>query len=315
MDLSGPACPVGVGSRPIAAGLSASRLTIEIRACDDAEFKAAAMPVEASPPPPDGAPAPTRPIIVLDPGHGGNDGGAHGVNGSVEKTLVFAFCGELKRQLQESGRYAVLMTREGDQYVDLDSRVDFARNSNASLLVSIHADTLSEAADVSGSTVYTVADRASDAEAARIAARENAADRDPRKAKAVETDPGVSDILFDLKRRETRAYSHLFSRRLVDGLRDATRLNHNPERSAGFVVLKAPEFPSVLVELGYLSNPQDVAALESPDWRSRTAAAMVKAIDGFFAGSGAAAEAGAGDRGAGDRGVAYGADRTAAPDR
>jgi N-acetylmuramoyl-L-alanine amidase len=310
MDLSGPACPVGVDFKPIAAGLSASRMTIEIKACDDAAFKAAAMPADASSAPPDSAPAPALPIIVLDPGHGGIDGGAHGVNGSVEKTLVFAFCVELKRQLQASGRYTVLMTRDGDQYVDLDSRVDFARDSNASLFVSIHADTLSEAGDVSGSTVYTVADRASDAEAARIAAHENAADRDPRKAKPAEDDPGVSDILFDLKRRETRAYSHLFSRRLVDGLRDTTRLNHNPERSAGFVVLKAPEFPSVLVELGYLSNPQDVAELESQDWRTRTAAVMVKAIDGFFAGSGGPAEGGAGDRG-----VAYGADRSAAPDR
>ena len=232
MDLSGPACPVGVGSRPIAAGLSASRLTIEIRACDDAEFKAAAMPVEASPPPPDGAPAPTRPIIVLDPGHGGNDGGAHGVNGSVEKTLVFAFCGELKRQLQESGRYAVLMTREGDQYVDLDSRVDFARNSNASLLVSIHADTLSEAADVSGSTVYTVADRASDAEAARIAARENAADRDPRKA---------------------------------EGGRERSRRSRHPFRSeaAG----DARVFPSVLAQAGRRIAGRDPAESQSGAFR------------------------------------------------
>ncbi len=112
---------------------------------------------------------------------------------------------ELKRQLLATGRYTVLMTREGDQYVDLDSRVDFARDANASLFVSIHADTMSDVGDVSGSTVYTVADRASDAEAARVAARENAADRDPGKVKADQDDPGVADILFDLKRRETRA--------------------------------------------------------------------------------------------------------------
>ncbi len=168
---------------------------------------------------------------------------------------------------------------------------DFARDANASLFVSIHADTLSDVGDVSGSTVYTVADRASDAEAARIAARENAADRDPAKVKADKDDPGVADILFDLKRRETRAYSHLFSRRLVDGLRGATRLNHNPERSAGFVVLKAPEFPSVLVELGYLSNAQDVAALESRrNGEARTAAAMTKAIDALLRQLGSGAE-------------------------
>ena len=210
----------------------------------------------------------TEPVIVLDPGHGGADGGAHGVGGVLEKTLVLAFCVELKRQLEATKRYAIVMTREDDQYVDLDDRVTIAREANASLFVSVHADILSEAADVSGSTVYTVADRASDAEAARIAARENAADPAPGKVRSAQDDPEVADILFDLKRRETRAYAHIFSRGLVDGLRGVTRLNHNPERSAGFVVLKAPEFPSVLVELGYLSNPQDVQAMTSADWRA-----------------------------------------------
>lgn len=302
VDLADRACPVGVESRPIAAGLMPSRLTIEIRDCDESAFKAAAMPAESAAPSGDG-PASGRPVIVIDPGHGGNDGGAHGVNGAVEKTLVLAFCLELKSRLEAAGRYQVLMTREGDQYVDLDSRVAFARNANASLFLSVHADTLAESGEVSGSTVYTVADRASDAEAARIAARENAADRDPDKPKAAESDPAVADILFDLKRRETRAYSRLFSRRLVEGLRAETRLNHNPERSAGFVVLKAPEFPSALVELGYLSNVQDVAALDSPEWRAKTAAAMTKAIDAFFTEPGGGVEA-AEDA----RGVAYRAD-------
>ena len=120
--------------------------------------------------------------------------------------------------------------------------------------------------------------------AARIAARENAADRTPGRAKRAEN-PGVADILFDLRRRETRLYDHMFSRGLVDSLRGATKLNHNPERSAGFVVLKAPEFPSVLVELGYLSNAQDVQSLTSAEWRAKAAAAMVNAIDAFFSGS------------------------------
>jgi N-acetylmuramoyl-L-alanine amidase len=129
-----------------------------------------------------------------------------------------------------------------------------------------------------------VADRASDAEAARIAARENAAGRGPGVVRP--DNPDVADILFDLKRRETRTYAHIFSRGLVDNLRGAAKLNHNPERSAGFVVLKAPEFPSVLVELGYLSNAQDVQSLVSPEWRTKAATAMVKAIDAFFAGPG-----------------------------
>ncbi|MGO9419125.1 N-acetylmuramoyl-L-alanine amidase [Roseiarcus sp.] len=309
IDLSRRACPVGVTTKPIVASAEPSRLTIDVKPCDDAAFAASAAATPDAPAAsPGGAMGSAAPVIVLDPGHGGIDGGAHGVGGAMEKTLAFAFCVELKRQLEATGRYKVLMTRDGDQYVDLDSRVDFARDADAALFVSIHADTLSDVAGVSGSTVYTVADRASDAEAARIAAHENAADRDPTKAKAAEDDPGVADILFDLKRRETRAYSHLFSRTLVEDLRDATRLNHNPERSAGFVVLKAPEFPSVLIELGYLSNAQDVAALESPEWRTRTAAAMTKAIDAFFAGSGATEDA------AGTPGVAFGADH-AAPTR
>ena len=308
IDLDRRACPSRVLSKPIFADSEASRLTIEIKPCDGEAFAAAAKTPDASVAGTEPSSPQAPPVIVLDPGHGGIDGGAHGVGGAVEKTLALAFCLELKRQLEATGRYSVLMTREGDQYVDLDSRVDFARDANASLFVSIHADTLSDVGDVSGSTVYTAADRASDAEAARVAAHENAADRDPAKARADKDDPGVADILFDLKRRETRAYSHLFSRRLVDGLRGAARLNHNPERSAGFVVLKAPEFPSVLVELGYLSNAQDVAALESSDWRNRTAAAMTKAIDALLAGADVEGVAG-------EPGVALGADRTAMPTR
>jgi N-acetylmuramoyl-L-alanine amidase len=135
---------------------------------------------------------------------------------------------------------------------------------------------------VSGTTVYTCSDRASDAQAARIAERENAADT----AGGAETpvqDRGVADILFDLKRRETRAYAHIFSRGLVAQWQGAGRLNHHPERSAGFVVLKAPDFPSVLVELGYLSNAQDVANLTSPDWRDKATDAMTDAVRRFFA--------------------------------
>ncbi len=284
IDLARPACPTGVGSKPVVDGASASRLQIELKPCEAAAFAAlglAGAPAAAGPEAP--APAP-RPVIVLDPGHGGADGGARGLGGAVEKTLVFEFCLELKQQLEATGRYSIVMTRDRDEYVDLDDRVTMARNANASLFISVHADTLSEAADVSGSTVYTAAERASDSEAARIAARENAADPKLGGEKQARDDPGVADILFDLQRRETRAYAHIFSRGLVQTLRGSTRLNHNPERSAGFVVLKAPEFPSVLVELGYLSNAQDVQAMNSLDWRAKTAAAMVKAIDAFFSG-------------------------------
>ena len=288
IDLAHPACPDRVTLKPIAEGESASQLEIDVKACDDQAFSALA------PPPPSAVVEPAQagpPVIVLDPGHGGVDGGAHGLGGVLEKTLVYEFAEELKHQLESTNEFRIVMTRDGDQYVGLGDRVAIARDANAALLISLHADTLNEAPGVGGSTVYTVANRASDAEAARIAARENAADRGSAKEKRTQEDSNVSDILFDLKRRETRLYAHIFSRGLVGSLSSAARLNRNPERAAGFVVLKAPEFPSVLVELGYLSNGEDVRALSSPDWRKNTAAATVRAIEAFFADQGRAVAA------------------------
>jgi N-acetylmuramoyl-L-alanine amidase len=285
IDLERAACPAMVSSRPIVEGEPAARLTIELKACDPSAFEALVRSSAISTTSALPAATLSQPVIVLDPGHGGLDSGARGLRGLQEKTLVFDFCAELKRQLDKTQRYSIVMTRYGDQYVDLDDRVAIARKANASLFISVHADTLSEDANVSGSTVYTSADRASDAEAARIAARENADGRRPNAASRP-GNPDVADILFDLKRRETRTYAHIFSRGLIESLKAATRLNHNPERSAGFVVLKAPEFPSVLVELGYLSNAQDVQSLSSPEWQTRTAAATVREIDAFFAGPG-----------------------------
>jgi N-acetylmuramoyl-L-alanine amidase len=285
VDLARSACPVQISTKPIVEGEPAARLTIELQACDPSAFADLARSSANSAASAPSTPAPPQPVIVLDPGHGGIDSGARGLGGVEEKALVFGFCAELKRQLDATKRYVVMMTRQGDEYVDLDDRVALARKVNASLFVSIHADALNEDPSVSGSTVYTVADRASDTEAARIAARENAAAMRPRTASRPDN-PDVANILFDLKRRETRTFAHIFSRGLVDSLKVATRLNHNPERSAGFVVLKAPEFPSVLVELGYLSNAQDVQSLSSPEWRAKTAAAMVREINAFFGGSG-----------------------------
>ena len=286
IDLARPACVAKVDTRRLAPNRAASRLTLELRSCSREAFAAAALdhvpPPDAVAPPPATATAKSGlPVVVLDPGHGGIDGGANGVEGAVEKTLVYAFADTLRAKLEATGRYHVVMTRVGDQYVSLEDRVARARAAHAALLVSIHADTLKEAASVSGTTVYTCSDRASDAEAQRIAERENDADRQAGEEHKA-ADPGVADILFDLKRRETRAYAHKFSHGLVARLGEAGALNHNPERSAGFVVLKAPDFPSVLVELGYLSNARDVANLKSAQWREKTTDAARAAIDGFF---------------------------------
>ncbi len=287
VDLARTACVVRVDTRRLAPNREAARMTLELKACDRDAFTAATQ--DHAPPSaaetPDAAPAPKPPglpVVVLDPGHGGVDGGAFGLDGAIEKTLVYAFADALRAKLEATGRYRVVMTRVGDQYVSLEDRVAKARAAGASLFVSLHADALKEAANVSGTTVYTCSDRASDAEAQRIAERENDADRqagEERKA----ADPGVADILFDLKRRETRIYAHKFSRGLVAQLGEAGALNRNPQRAAGFVVLKAPDFPSVLVELGYLSNARDVANLKSEPWRDKMTDAVRVAIDGFFA--------------------------------
>ncbi|MGA2793034.1 MAG: N-acetylmuramoyl-L-alanine amidase, partial [Roseiarcus sp.] len=285
IDLAAPARVTRVVTQAIAQGADAARLQIELSRCEPAAFLAAVRDGEPTAAPVQDAPAPAEspssrsgpPVIVLDPGHGGVDSGAIGPGGAVEKTIVFEFTRELAQKLEEGGHYHVVLTRDGDKFVSLADRVKIARDANAALLISIHADTLQAAADVSGATVYTVADRASDAEAARIAERENAADRAAgveQKHEAV----GVADILFDLKRRETRAYAHLFSRGVIDGWRGVARLNRNPERSAGFMVLKAPDFPSVLLELGYLSSRQDVKSLTSAEWRAKATSALASAV-------------------------------------
>ncbi len=289
IDLAVPARVTRVATRAIASGAEPARLQIELSRCEPAAFRQAVNDSEPAAAPAQAAPtsaetsssASGAPVIVLDPGHGGVDSGAIGPGGAVEKTIVYEFTRELAQKLEASGHYHVVLTRDGDEFVSLADRVKIARDANAALLISIHADTLQAAADVSGATVYTVADRASDAEAARIAEHENAADRAAgveQKSEAV----GVADILFDLKRRETRAYAHLFSRGVVDEWRGVARLNRNPERSAGFMVLKAPDFPSILLELGYLSSPQDVKSLTSSEWRARATSALASAVDRFF---------------------------------
>ncbi|WP_051955638.1 N-acetylmuramoyl-L-alanine amidase [Beijerinckia mobilis] len=221
------------------------------------------------------------PVIVIDPGHGGVDSGA--IAGDlVEKTLVRDFAKRLEERLSAAHRYRLVMTREEDVFVPLGERVRIARQNQADLFISIHADILTETMEVGGATIYTVSDKASDAEAARLADKENQADI----AGGLETkeeQPEVSDILFDLTRRETRAYSHVFARTLLDYWKKVGRLNKNPQRSAGFRVLKAPDVPSVLVELGYLSNENDHAALGSSEWRDKIVTKVAEAVDQFFA--------------------------------
>ncbi|MEK4033342.1 N-acetylmuramoyl-L-alanine amidase [Methylocystis sp. IM2] len=173
------------------------------------------------------------------------------------------------------------MTRNEDIFLPLAERVRIAHHNNAALFLSIHADTLAEG-HVEGATVYTVSARASDAEAARIAEKENLADQ-AAGLESKEESGQVGDILFDLTQRETRAFSAQFSQSLIARWKEAGSLNKNPARSAGFVVLKSYDIPSALLELGYLSSEKDLARLTSPEWREQAAGKTAEAIEAFFA--------------------------------
>ncbi|MBL8582993.1 MAG: N-acetylmuramoyl-L-alanine amidase [Rhizobiaceae bacterium] len=214
--------------------------------------------------------------IVIDPGHGGIDGGAEGLNGTVEKAITLAFAQQLQEALLATGRYDVYLTRSTDEFLRLDERVRIARQHGADLFLSIHADTIN-VKGISGATIYTVSEKASDAEAEATALRENLSDELAGITVEAESQQ-VADILIDLIRRETHGFSMRFARSLVGELSDTVGLINNPHRSAGFKVLKAPDVPSVLLELGYLSNVQDEAHLRDPDWRKRAADSIVKAV-------------------------------------
>lgn len=223
---------------------------------------------------------PAKPFtIVIDAGHGGIDGGAEGVNGTIEKSITLAFALELRKKLEDTGKYKVFMTRDTDIFLPLDERVRIARQHEADLFISVHADTISRKG-IRGATVYTVSDQASDAEAQATADRENLSDA-LAGIEIKQEDHEVADILIDLIRRETHSYSVRFARSLVGTLKPAIELINNPHRSAGFKVLKAPDVPSVLVELGYLSNVQDEAQLRDPDWRAKAADRIASAIASF----------------------------------
>jgi N-acetylmuramoyl-L-alanine amidase len=200
----------------------------------------------------------------------------------TEKTLVLGFALALRQSLEKSGKCRVVMTRDDDTFVPLADRVRIARNQSAALFVSIHADALPRAeGDAQGATIYTLSDKASDAEAQRLADAENRADAIGG-VKLAEEPTDVADILIDLVQRETRTFSNRFAHLLMSEIKSSMRLHKHPLKSAGFKVLKAPDVPSVLVELGYVSNKDDLEHLVSDSWRSKAVAAMSKAIDGFL---------------------------------
>jgi N-acetylmuramoyl-L-alanine amidase len=223
-----------------------------------------------------------RPLVVLDPGHGGIDTGTKGPSGVEEKDIVLNFAQRVRDRVEKTGKYRVLMTRTDDTFVPLADRVRIARDAGAALFVSIHADSLPHGeGDAQGASVYTLSETATDSEAAKLAEKENRADVIAGVDLKSEPDD-VAGILIDLAERETKSFSVQFAHKLVGEMKGVARLHKTPLKSAGFRVLRAPDVPSVLVELGYVSNRQDLQLLLSDSWRNRTADSIAHAIDGYF---------------------------------
>ncbi|HVC58806.1 MAG TPA: N-acetylmuramoyl-L-alanine amidase [Acetobacteraceae bacterium] len=221
-----------------------------------------------------------KPLVMLDPGHGGKDPGAIGVSGTYEKHVSLSTALELRHLLAVGGHYRVALTRVRDVFIPLEDRVAIAQAHGAALFVSMHADALVDHA-VRGASVYTLSNTASDAQTAALAQSENSADR--YGGLPLHTSPEVTRILASLVRRETRAGSVRMARDVVGALGHEVPLLPNPERHAGFVVLKSADIPSVLVEMGFMSNPRDEAELRRASHRRLIAVAMKRAVDGFFA--------------------------------
>ena len=227
----------------------------------------------------------TRPVIVIDPGHGGVDPGAIGTTDVSEKALVLAVAKQV-RALLPTHRYAVVMTRSTDVYVGLDARLEMSRRSEADLFVSIHADAIDGrfAQSVRGATIYTLSESASDAQAQRLAEKENAADTVAGLASVpVAERDHVKGILIDLMKRETSNFSSEFSRLLVGRLGQSLSLAKEPQRSAAFKVLKQTQSPSVLIELGYMTNVDDERVMRTPEWQRKVAQSIAAAIETYFA--------------------------------
>ena len=230
----------------------------------------------------EGPPDASRPLVVIDAGHGGHDPGASGPNSQREKDITLELAMSLRQALLQSGRVRVAMTRSDDRFLVLDERSGIARRLGADLFVSIHADA-ADNPQASGATVYTLSDVASDAEAQRMAARENKADVVNGIVLGGQSNT-VSSILVDLSRREAAANSAKFSELVLREGQGKLPFHSNPQRKAGFVVLKSLDMPSVLLEAGYISNSADAAAMGQTEWRQGFAATVSSAIEIFLAG-------------------------------
>jgi N-acetylmuramoyl-L-alanine amidase len=222
-----------------------------------------------------------KPHIVIDAGHGGQDPGAVSNSKVYEKRVTLAAAQALKQQLESTGRYTVSLTRDNDHYIKLYNRIKIARKREADMFISLHADSIGDK-NVRGASIYTLSNKSSDAQTAKLAARENRADLIAG-VDLTHEDKEVSDILIDLAMRDTMNQSKFFANTVVATLpKHGIKVLNKPHRYAGFAVLKAPDIPSVLIEMGFMSNEQDVRLLSSNNYRRKMASALVDSIDRYF---------------------------------
>lgn len=218
-------------------------------------------------------------VLVLDAGHGGIDGGAEGRNGAIEKDITLSFVQDLQEAIKDIDNIDLILTRDSDQFMSLSARVQIAREAEADLLISIHADSIRQRS-LRGASIYTLSREASDEFATNLADSENLTD--VLAGLHIENAPDdVTGILVDLARRETQGFSDVMADRIVDDFKGQIRLINNPHRRAGFRVLLAPDVPSVLVELGFLSNLTDEKLLTDPEWRKKTTILLAKSISEY----------------------------------
>lgn len=267
-------------------GSNGVRLVIDAAATDEAEFATlvAGSDWEGAAKGDRAGAAHARPkdkpfTVVIDAGHGGIDSGARGVKGSMEKEVTLAFATALKDALEDLDDVKVVLTRSDDTFISLTGRLRIAHEASADLFVSLHADSIA-VRRLRGATVYTLSDKASDAVAQSLVDQENR--EEGMIGHTLENAPeAIAGILIDLARKETRIFSSGLAEKIVASFAGQVQLINNPHRKAGFRVLQAPDVPAALVELGYLSNPEDEKLLTDPDWRARTAGLLARSIDAY----------------------------------
>lgn len=291
IDMNGPAKIVGSLSMPPQNGQSA-QLLVDVASFGGAPLAPkppspapSAGPPTASPfsnaaPPTPVVPQGDKPLIIIDAGHGGQDPGALGLHGTREKSVTLTFATALKDGLLRTGRYRVALTRESDTFIMLPERVNIARKLKGDIFISLHADS-NPRPEARGLSVYTLSETASDDEAAALAERENKSDvlsgLDLNTA-----DADVASILIDLAQRETMNKASLLAERVTENLHPRVTALSNTHRFAGFRVLKAPDIPSILVEIGFLSNAADERQLQSKEYQGLVVSSLIKALDAYM---------------------------------